>query len=157
MPNTTTIETIRDQMITKIEAITPANLANYLFRRATKRYDIRDQNPGSALFRKFEIVRTGSAEDPPFFDPSAIEREEEMTVTVAYPVLAGLYGNNDLDDMEDVIRKDAQQIRDTLFSSTNYVTGQLAAFVTIEPVNRGGPVWFQEFTVIAKYYETQSL
>lgn len=162
MPATTTLATIRDQMIVKIEALSPSSLADKPFRRAKKRLPIRDwagqQNSGSAVLRRFEITRTGAAGDPPLMDPSTVERDEEIAITLAYPVLPALYGSDDMDDMEEIIRSDARQIRDAVYASTNYVSGQLAAFVTIQPIDSGNPnVWFQELAVMVKYYEAQSL
>jgi hypothetical protein len=58
--------------------------------------------------------------------PSQYLRSCQVRVTVAYPILPGIYGTNDLDDVEKTIRADAAQIRDALFSSGNYVSGQEA-------------------------------
>jgi hypothetical protein len=162
MPATTTLATIRDAMITEIEALSPSSHADKLFRRGKKRKSIREwaanQNSGSAVFRRFEIVRTGEATDPPLMDPSAVERSEDVIITVAYPVLPALYGSDDLDDLEEIARADAKQIRDVVFASDNYVSGQLAAFVTIQPLDRGDEdVWFQDLVVNVRYYEAQSL
>lgn len=162
MATTTTIAAIIDQMVTKIIAISPANHADKKFELSPKRYLIRNwalaQNQGSAVFRRFQINRTGIAEESPFFDPTAHERKEELTCTICYPVQVALYGTDDLMDLEEFSRKDAQQVRDEIFSADNYLSGQNAAFVTIQPLDKSDDrVWFQDLTVDVRYYETQSL
>ena len=97
---TTTFEAIRDQMITKLEAITPAILAapGQEFRRVGRRFRLREWAAGNpdGAFRKFEIMRSGIAEEPPFMDPSVFELNEAAAITVAYPRTVGLYGQGDL-------------------------------------------------------------
>lgn len=149
-------------MVTNIKAITPANHADKKFDLAPKRYLIRQwatqQNQGSAVFRRFQINRTGAAIEPPYTEPTAIERSEEVTVTVAYPVQVAAYGNDDLMDLDEYARADARQIHDELWTADNYLSGQNAAFVTIQPLDKDDPqVWFQDLVVDVRYYETQSL
>lgn len=159
---TTTLAAVRDQIITTIEALTPASLSTDLFRRGQRRIPIKQwagaTNSSSAAFRKFELTRTGAADDPSYLHTTQIERHEQLTLTVAYPVLVGKYGNKELDDLESIARADAMQIRDAVYSSDNYLSGQIAAFVTIMPLDTSsGDVWFQEFTIEVYYYEAQSL
>lgn len=159
---TTTYDAIRDQMATVIHGIAPGLISNRPFEEhEPKRVRLRDhaeQHPGEELFRAFEI-RRGTASEPPLIDPDAVNRNEIVTVTVAYPTLLAIYGVEDLDEVEKVMRRDARQIRDALFSSGNYVSGQLAAL----PIEMGAPdagnadCYFQELAFTVVYYEGQTL
>lgn len=170
--NTTTLPAIIEKMITTIEALTPTQVpGDRMFRRLKKSHiDLREwateNNSTSACLRMFSIEQTGDAEEPPLFDPSMLEHNEEVTITVAYPNKPGAYrtsagstdGASDRDDMAEVIRKDATQIRDAIFSGSNYVAGQQAAFVTIQrPDKSDGDVTFQDLTVRVIYRQAQSL
>ncbi len=161
--STTTFEAIRDQYIAEIKALTPAigsTQPEHRFNQSPLHQDLREWARGtasSAVFRKFQIRRTSATEEH-FQDPSQIERRETMEITIAYPRLPGLYGPNDLDDMEDYIRRDARQIRDLVWSYNTYVSGQNAAFPAPIPApERGDRVWFQVLTFSLLYYEAQSL
>ena len=159
---TTTYDAIRDQMATTLHGLTPTLLSNRLFEEhLPKRRRLRDhaaQHPGEELFRSFEI-RRGAATEPGLLDPDAVLRNETVTVTVAYPTLLALYGTDDLDEVERLIRGDARQIRDAVFSAGNYVSGQLAA-LPIEldaPDTSDADCYFQEIAFTAIYYEGQTL
>ena len=149
-------------MATTIHALTPGVISNRLFEEyAPKRMRLRDHaaaHPGEELFRMFEI-RRGSATEPGLIDPDALLRNETVTVTIAYPLLLALYGTDDLDEVERVMRRDARQIRDALFSSGNYASGQLAAQpLDLDPPDMGGDeCWFQDVSFTAIYYEGQTL
>jgi hypothetical protein len=92
-------------------------------------------------------------------DPAGFMRNEQVTITLAYPLALGMFGCEDLDDVEDLIRADAKQIRDAIFSAGNYVTGQLAARpLDLPETDRGGEgIWFQDLPFDVTYYEAQSL
>ena len=161
---TTTFATIRDNYYTLIAAITPTvrTTDGYVFRKPPRRSMLRDWalTVGTeAVFRKFEISRSGSAADQlPHFDSDALQRRERARVTVAYHTAVAFYGEDEIDEMDDVMRSDARQIRDVLFDTGNYVSGQNAAIVTILPPDRARRgVWFQEFDVDFIYNEAQSL
>lgn len=159
MAVTTTYAAIRDQQIAKIEALTPTLLSQLLFRRAPRRYELAvwAESAGSAALRKFEIRGDESEPDPNLFDPTALERHEEAVILIAYPVMPALYGTDDLDEMEKVIRSDAHQVRDAVFSSGNYLAGQYAAFAGPGKTVRGDRVWYREIAVTLQYLESQTL
>lgn len=164
MASTTTITAVRDAIASTVDALTPATHSDKLYRRSPRRYPLRvwagEQTKSSAAFRKYEIVRTGPAIDAPLMDPSAVERVEILTMTVAYPTLPGLYatGTEERDEMDEVIRQDARQLRDTIFKSSNYLAGQSAAFVTIQAPDLGDPLMtYQDLTIEVRYLEAQSL
>lgn len=157
---TTTFHLVRDQMATKICALTPTGGGGRLYRRSKKSARLREWTAvkTEAGFRAFEITRADSQE-PPLLDPAAYLRSETVTVTVAYPLLFGIYGTEDTDEVENLIRADAAQIRDCLYSSGNYVDGQQAALPLPipEPDRSSDEVWFQDITFTVLYYEAQTL
>jgi hypothetical protein len=110
----------------------------------------------SSEFRKFEWLRTGEAEEPEVLaDPML--RNEQATLTIAYPVQLGLYGPDDQDSMEDLIRSDAHQVRDVLLSGGNLLTDCIAVLPTIVEPERGEAVWFQPIVCKLIYFESQTL
>ena len=161
MATTTTWPLIRANYITKIEALTPTRITGdgLAFRRSPTRRRLRPWalGAGSAAFRKFEFSRE-AAEDAEVMDPSAFERNETVLLTVAYPVEVALYGATELDEIDAVMRQDAAQLRDCLFSAGNYLAGQSAAFPEIlEPDTGDDRCWFQSLRVLLIWTEAQSL
>lgn|SRR3990167_6307211 len=157
---TTTFAIIRDQIIVKIKAITPTLLAGDKFDHVPKRYTVEeyvDSAGGSGTLRRFDLRRSGMVETLPHLGTSEIMREEFALLTVAYPKTLGRYGMNDRLDMDDVIRGDARQIRDTIMSTGNFVSGQSEAQVTIQEPERGDSTWFQSFLIRVLYLEAQSI
>ena len=158
---TTDYWTIRDNMILKIEALTPSLLVGDPFRRSKQREGLREwagRTASTAVLRRFDVRRPAPAPDPNVLNSARLVRNETIRVEVAYPVDVALYGTADIDDIEKVMRSDARQIRDCIFSAGNYVDGQHAAFVSIEePDQASDRVWFQAFTVEIIYNEAQSL
>lgn len=159
MPTTTTYAAIRDAYYTVIEALTPAVLPALRFRRQPRHLRLEDwaARAGSAALRHFSLERDALVSDPLVMDPSTVERNETCTLLVAYPADPALYGRDDRDDMESVLRRDARQLRDAIFSAGNYQAGQSAAFVTLEPTRREGNVWFLPLRIDLIYTEAQSL
>jgi hypothetical protein len=159
---TTTFMAIRRQQLAVIEALTPTLEAQHRFRRKPSRQPLKiwaSIGPTTACYRKFEITRQDASPDPTILDPSAREQNERSTISVAYPVgVQGLYGVDEQIDLDDVMRSDAHQIRDAVFSTANYLAGQSAAFVTILSPDKGlAAVWFQDFEVECIYTEAMSL
>ena len=161
MATTTTWPLIRSNYYTKLDALTPTRIngAGYEFRRAPTHRRLRPWalGAGSAALRKYEFARE-SAEDAEVMDPTAFERNETVLLTVAYPVEVGLYGASELDDLDAVMRQDAAQLRDCLFSAGNYLAGQSAAFPEIvEPDTGDDRCWFQSLRVLLIWTEAQTL
>lgn len=143
-----------------LEALQPTRSTDRGFERSRVRNKLlADWADGStsAQFRKFEWLRTGPAAEPHVLLPDTILRIEEATVTIAYPVLPALYGADDMDSMEDMIRADARQFRDALLSPGNLVDGCCAVLPTILEPNRGDTIWFQSVVCELTYYESQTL
>ncbi len=156
----TTFAAIRDAMIANIKAISPSTITDVLFDYVPKRHTLLEWTASagsSGTFRTFEIVRTGPTEQLPHLSPDTIRREEFAAILVAYPRAVAAYGDDELLDLDDVMREDARQIRDVIMSTSNFVASQHEAVVTIEDVSRDGGIWFQPFTVRLQYDEAQSL
>jgi hypothetical protein len=139
-----------------LEKLTPRSMANKGFvRLQDKNSLLRDwcgDKPTEIQFRKFEWKSTSDVTDYEVLSSPQL-RTEYATLTVAYPVLSKLYGPDDLDSMESVIRADAVQLRDAILTPDNLIAGCEAAIPQIKALNRQGNVWFQEITVELIYYE----
>lgn len=158
--DTTTLSDVIARMIERIRDIAPAHIPESKFDRIPSHLVMEVwARGGSECFRTFEIERTGGSTDPGFMNPAVVMRQENLTITVAYPVIGtgGFYGQDELDAMERVVRSDARQIRDAVFSPAGYVDGQLSAFVAIAPPAQAPQVWLQSFEVTVLYHEAQSI
>ncbi len=155
--NTTTWAAIRSSIVGLIEDIDATTAhTDVSFARAPRRYELKKwvKNVGSAALRKFEVSRIGQVTDPAVQSPTHVQRNDKAKITVAYPALPALYGAEDLDDLEDIMRTDASQIRDAVFSQGNYLSGQHAAFVKIDEPVKTDTVWFQPLSVDLIYDES---
>ena len=91
MATTTTFKLIRNQIVSVIEALTPATLnrPENKFRRLPDKTMKLDEwclaHGNDGCFRKFDIRRTGGFGDPDILDPAALRRSFTATITVAYP------------------------------------------------------------------------
>jgi hypothetical protein len=162
MANTTDIGAIISNMDTLIEGLSPSFKPDIKFKRSPLNRTLIDwleeSNKSSAVFRRYEIERTGPSEEPELLDPSIIDRTEPLTLRIAYTSESRFYGPRGMHSLDDAVRDDARTIRDVIFSPDNYVSGQNAAFVTIEPIDKSFEgVWVQEFTILLRYWEAQSL
>lgn len=163
-PGTATYCEVRDFFAAKLQAATPALLSQFRWERAPGRWSLDDYaarvGAHSALFRKFQLRRQ-ELENPAYFDTDVQERNEDVVLTVAYPALPALYGREDYDEIERVMRADARQLRDLLTAWMVYgdsLYGKLwVGRVTILPPETDGPVWFQRISVRFVYSEAQRL
>ena len=160
----TTLATIRDRIRTVLEAATPSSMSADKFRRCpnTAR-TVREwatESGGDQCLRKFDIRRVNDTGEPEAFSSGEMPLTESLLMTVAYPRLERLYGEDGLDDMEDVIRGDAAKIRDLLNSGSTWSTisgwSGTTGFIIHEP-DRDGEVWFQTFTITIAYCEAVTL
>jgi hypothetical protein len=158
---TTTFSAIRAGYITAIEALTPSKKAERTFKRSKKFSPIEERvadNATSAVFREFEIISPSGGEEAEFMDPSQFEVREQLQLKVAYPNNPGLYGSDGLDDAETLIEADADQIRDTITSASNYVSGQNLCKVLSKQVDRSDEnVWLLTLEAEVLYYKSQTL
>lgn len=143
----------------RIEQITPTICSDKPFKRSPQRSKLlRDWADGtnSIQFRAFEWLRTGPAQEPETLsDPKLTV--EQATLTIAYPVMPSLYGTDDLDSMETLIRTDARLVRDVLLSPGNLVAQCHAVLPVIQQPERNERVWFQDIVCELIYYESQTL
>jgi lysophospholipase L1-like esterase len=166
---TTTLATIQDKMVTDISALTPWNRSTDKFNRSPSRYPLRDWalSVGSRAFRAYEIRRTGgtSDDDPGVAHPNFVERVEGLTITIAYPSPMkepGLYRQgatpDDLFDVEEFMRRDAQAIRNAVRDADNYVLpAHIETKCEIDPPDIGDDVvWFQTLTCSVRYHEAST-
>lgn len=139
-----------------LERIVPTYCPNRLFQRSRVNAPLREwATNASASVRQFEWRRTGPATEPNILLPDEILRIEQVAVSVAYPDLRGLYGQ-DVESLEDLIRHDARQLRDALLDPGHLIDGCQAVMPTIEPPERGDEVWFQTIVCEVTYYEGQT-
>lgn len=159
--NTTSLAAIVANYTTVLEALAPTRHADKPFCRIPRAHTLDAwvaNNAGSASFRKFEFLETGADEDPGLLDPVASLRRREVSLTIAYPPgPLGLYGRDGYVDLEAIAEEDAAKVRDALFSSGNYLAGQLSGFVTALPLDRNDGVWMKRFTVVIDHYASQTL
>jgi hypothetical protein len=116
-----------------------------------------EQPKTSEIFRRFEFLRGGEQEGTGFFAPDLREVIEPTTLVIAYPALREMYGADQFDDIEELIRADAKEVRELLYAPTNYVTGQTLCEVAIGEPERQGDLYLQPFTLTLHYYEAQDL
>ena len=158
MATSTTLQAIRDNWVSRILALTPTNAVDLPFDQAPRNELIRTwaiASPGSS-FRRFQIWHTGGIELPgiPDLDESTNYTTTELTITVAYPRQAlALYGNDDLFDMQDLIREDARKIASDLFFHP--ITGQSMVAINAQPLDTADDdVWFLDLVITTHFRES---
>jgi hypothetical protein len=158
--STTTWPAIRDALTARLRALTPTLLSQITFDPAPTAYDLDDWTfrlgAHSDLLRKFQW-RYVTTEDPPYLEADVCERNDTVRLSIAYPVLPSLYGAQELDDLEAVMRSDAKLIRDLLSLGDAVADAQKIGLVTILPPETEGLVWMQRLDVVVTYHEAQTL
>lgn len=161
---TTTWKAIRDNYLApgigRIVILTPNVIAEPKFERAIPSTPLREQalrNPTSTLLRKCEMVTTGETVHLGTRGSGQVEIIQPGELLVAYPLNLADYGEGDLDDVEHVMRTDASQLRDTLFSPSGYIPGQNACFVEIAAPEKFEKVWLLPLRLEVHFYEAESL
>ncbi len=170
MANTTTFAVIRDAYITRIELLTPGELAHTKFRRVQPRTELRPwalENPGTGILRRFEIRSIDGPRmlNPDVLAPDLYEVGHPAEIVVAYPVLPELYEKANQpnakpgwDKLEDVMDADMRQLRDVFWSPAYFQTGQTSGVCEPDARDRSDEtVWFQTLTIGLTYYTAQSI
>jgi len=127
---TTTLEAIRDNMISVIEALTPVSSSGAKFRvdRAVVDFGNWAEEHASSCFRRFAIKDAGGYELPECSDHQEERIRANLVVTVAYPRnQASIVGRAANRDLYDLIREDMHQIDGAIghrMPAANYVSGQ---------------------------------
>lgn len=158
--NTTTLTEILDNYRLKLEALVPVRFTDKPFRRARRRTLLRDTirtNPGSGAFRWFEFLDDGTPTMPVTMDPRQYLRIDDVTLLVAYPDQMGLYGDEDVDSLEDISYRDAAQLHDCLLNPDNYITGQNGCLPEVGALERTGDVWIRTIRMRVHYFKAISV
>lgn len=124
----TTFETIRNQQVAVIEALTPTKIAGHGFRAHREQAEYMawvEKNPAASL-RRFQILSGLDIEASPSSDGHVELWRHTFELRVAYPRQFGRYGKENERDMEDVIELDIRQIDGAIgrHGFANYVAGQ---------------------------------
>lgn len=153
----TTLAAVIDGMTTTIQNLAPDVMARHLFKRVGRLHDLRtwsESTPGEAILRKFEIVRPEGPSGPGVIDPTASLFRRDLEILIAYPARpTGLYGDERIEDLEDVIDSDGHQIWTKLYESSSLVAGAGAYIPTVGATDRGEDVWFLPITVEVQWYQ----
>jgi hypothetical protein len=141
-----------------IEALTPTLLADKPFTRSRRRQPLRAWAMGrSNCLRHFEWVSEADVEVLGVHGQDSRMVREFATLTVAYPMLPAITGTDEIDAIEDLMRSDARQIHDCLFSPANLFADLYAVLPVIQAPERGEEVSFQSFRVEIQYREAMTL
>jgi hypothetical protein len=163
MSRATTADAIRDRMITLIEAITPALLANDSFLRYRNEGDAdfetwAQSNP-TAAWRRFQVRTQGTEGLPEVSNCDVEERTQLFVVTVCYAqtARAGAKAALDRDTVVDRDR-DAIELAVGLYSRANFSPPYPDAVVTSWSVERtpGQGCDFLEIRVSMRFYRQLS-
>lgn len=153
----TTYQLIRDDLSSRIRAITPGVLADRPFDILPAKYEATSWSAkgSSDLLRKV-VFRRATVVDAHRLMAESIERNEVVTLTVLYPAsLPALYGVTDLDELERVMRLDAAQLRELLVSTSFHLSGHYTSTVSIQRPTTTGTVWTQPLQLTLTYEETR--
>lgn len=160
---TTTLYTILANYDSVLKALTPAQGSDVTFDTHKPTVTLEEwveNNGGSGLLRKYEWIPDGIDEEPDVVNPSAVLRMESVTLRVCYPRENSRYATSSFGGivgMRNMMRTDSRQLRDAVFSPSNYVSGQCSAIPNIQAPTEFGDAWFQDISILLTYYEAQSL
>ncbi len=154
---TTTVSTIRDQMVSVLEGLTPTSHAGVKFRGHRDEMEFFEwcgTNKAASL-RRIE-VRGGTSFEPPEVTNTDVEfHRTPMTVTVAYPLEWGKYGPKNRASLEKLIEQDMHQIDDSIGArgQANWTGGSWAMKVRDEVAEQDG-VLFMRMEFQVGYYRS---
>lgn len=112
---TTTLQLVRDDRRTLIEALSPTTDSAVKFREYKRSVDFRDWAIANetACIRRFSLRVTGDYTPPLVSDMVTEEVIQEFSLVIAYQ-RNSRYGRDKTNDLYDVIREDHVLIRDTI-------------------------------------------
>jgi len=158
---TTTVELVRDGMISAVHGLTPELLADTRFRVNRAVFDFEDwcENHANACFRRFQIKDLGGYEPPQISDHIIESLESELQVLVAYPMaLITKFGAEGERDMYDLVRSDMHLIDGAIGhrggAKGNYVSGQHGTVINEKTFREGDGVLFLEMFARSYFYRT---
>lgn len=159
---TTTLELIRDNMIAKLEALTPTLLSGIKFERhrAEEPFMPWTEMNAAAAFRRYSLLQDGATEPPVVSDMDVEQRRSGFNLLIAYPKQWGRYGKEAERDADDFIEADLRLIEGRSGIGHNayagYVSGQMSALI-VSSIERGERVLFSRLAVTVDYYRSVSL
>ena len=158
---TTSLETIRENMETQMEALTPTKLAQVPFRVARGMGDFETwaEKENTACLRRYMILDNTNDDGPQTTDTLIEYREGLFDVVIAYPKTMGTYGAQNIQDADDLIRADIEQLDGVsgigLVSYGSYVSGQHRSDIIGREIDRDGEsVIFARLSVAVEYYRS---
>lgn len=156
---TTTLEAIRDGMITILEGLAPSIHSSVKFEKELGEIGFEmwaENNPASA-FRRFSLLRTGAGDWPSITNTDVEERTERVVLVIAYPRTFAKYGDQNVRDCDDVIDADLRLIDGQSGigrnNSAGYVSGQNSSFLVESETEEGEAVRFAHHTFEVSFYQ----
>jgi len=144
----TTVEAIRDNMITLVEALSPGSRARSKFkvnRSVEEDFTEWAEEHSSSCLRRFAIRDTGGYELPEVSDHQEERIRANLEVLVAYPrKMPSIAGGDGKRDLYDMIRQDMHQI-DTAIGhrgQASYLGGQGGTYSLTKEILEGESVVF---------------
>lgn len=161
MTSTTTIAAIRDNLATRIAAVTPTDQANVPFRVYREEMPFREwcaANPGGC-FRRYSVRATATVTAPTVTDTAVEWVEQDLDVMIAYPT-TGRFGARVMVDVDEIVFADLQKLEHTV-GTNGYATFAAsipdAAVTTIEAAREdAGPVTFGVLRLRAHFYRSNT-
>lgn len=154
----TTVEAIRDNAISLIEALSPSLLSSVPMRRHRGEQSLdewADANPAASL-RVFSLLQTSDGEPPAVSNTTEELRTAILELRIAYPRLYGLYGQQNVRDAFDLMEADAIKIDGRsgigLNNSGGYVAGCHSVLITDRIIEESESNLFAVFTIETMYY-----
>lgn len=163
---TTDAETIRENMIAVVKALTPAvsvpgsaGKTRPPFVVAKDELDFRlwakAHSPGS--FRHFTVIEVTDHEIPAVSNTAVEFLRASFRLLMAFPKAPGRYGPKNLRDLESLADVDMHQIDSALGirGAGNYVSGQCASWAASKRLDRGedaDSVMFLEMLFLSHFY-----
>jgi len=157
--STTTLAAVINSLTETITDTVPAMLARHGFVRCERKHDLRtwaEAGGGEGILRKFQVTRLDGRTDPGIVEDVSY-MTQDLEILVAYPSLPGLYGDEQIEDFEDVIASDQHQIWSEVYSSENYIDGVGLQQPRLDSVERGDGVWFARLLVTVQWYQDSAI
>lgn len=160
----TTPDAIIAKIVSTVEALTPApvplNNDSYRLNRAPGEpfpsWPITQG--GNKMFRLFEVEQVGDVLfAAPVMGPDVAFVDVTFNIMIAYPRNPKLYGLVELNDLRDVMSRDAWQIRSALFDvgALANAAHQANEVLAARPDTTDDRIWFGQVLVTAKFFIAQ--
>ncbi len=155
---TTTVDLIRTQMVSVLEAVTPTSQTGVKFRSHRDEVEFFDWCGANkeAAFRRFEVQWSGGYEGPEVTNTDLEWHRTELTVTLAYPLTWGKYGAKNRASLLKMVEEDVHQFDDLvgLRGAANWTGGSWAIKKPNDEKAEQGGVLFVRMTFDVGYYRS---